>query len=89
MSSTSEIFLLTSFILSKITDIKIPNGHSINTKGLSIYFIDNFYKNNSNQNLIIIDTEGYQKVRTISNEERIKINKLNKIEKEENINNFL
>ncbi len=78
-----------SFILSKITDIKIPNGHSINTKGLSIYFIDNFSKNNSNQNLIIIDTEGYQKVRTISNEERIKINKLNKIEKEEKINNFL
>ena len=31
-----------SFILSKISEIKIPSGHSISTKGLSIFFPDNF-----------------------------------------------
>ena len=36
-----------SFILSKIIEKGIPNGHCINTEGLSIFFVDDFSKINS------------------------------------------
>jgi len=75
-----------SYILSKISDINIPIGHSINTKGLSIAFPDNLTDNkNANKRYIILDTEGSQNAITISDDDRNDIYKLDEEKKIEKI----
>ena len=76
-----------SFILSKISEFKIPSGYHINTHGLSILFPDNLTKD-SNKRFIILDTEGSQNAITINDEKRKEIEELKeneKIEKTEEI----
>ena len=77
-----------SYILSKISDINIPKGHSINTKGLSIAFPDNLTDEkdkDTNKRYIILDTEGSQNAITISDDDRNEIYKLNEEKKIEKI----
>jgi len=74
-----------SFILSRISEMDIPSGHSISTRGLSIVFPDNLKQKGSNQRFIILDTEGSQNAITISDEDRKKIYELNEMEKIEKI----
>ncbi len=74
-----------SFILSKISEIDIPSGYSISTKGLSIFFPDNLAEKGSNKRYIILDTEGYQNAITISDEDRNEIDKLKGIERMDKI----
>ena len=60
-----------SFILSKISDIDLPIGDSIKTKGLSIKFpVLDIYKN---RNIILLDSAG-QETPVLNNEKNI-INK--------------
>ena len=76
-----------SFILSKISEFKIPSGYHINTHGLSILFPDNLTID-SNKRFIILDTEGSQNAITINDEKRKEIEELKeneKIEKTEEI----
>ena len=76
-----------SFILSKISELEIPSGYHVTTRGLSILFPDNLTKN-SNNRYIVLDTEGSQNAITIDNEKREEIEKLKeeqKIEKTEEI----
>ena len=74
-----------SFILSRISEMDIPSGHSISTRGLSIVFPENLKQKGSNQRFIILDTEGSQNAITISDEDRKKIYELNEMEKIEKI----
>ena len=74
-----------SFILSKISDIEIPSGHSISTKGLSIIFPDNLTEKDSNKRFIILDTEGSQNAITIQDKERKEIDKLKEFARIERI----
>ena len=74
-----------SFILSKISEIEIPSGHSISTKGLSIIFPDNLTQKDSNQRFIILDTEGSQNAITIQDKERKEIDKLKEFARIERI----
>ena len=74
-----------SFILSKISDIKIPSGYSISTKGLSIFFPDNLAEKGANRRYIILDTEGSQNAITITEEDRNEIDKLKGIERMDKI----
>ncbi len=74
-----------SFILSKISEIDIPSGYSISTKGLSIFFPDNLAEKGSNKRYIILDTEGSQNAITISDEDRNEIDKLKGIERMDKI----
>ena len=74
-----------SFILSRISELDIPSGHSISTKGLSIIFPENLSKKDSNKRFIILDTEGSQNAIKVEEEERNKIYKLNELEKIEKI----
>ena len=60
-----------SYILSKISDIKIPSGYSISTKGLSIFFPDNLFEEDANKRYIILDTEGSQNAITIADRKEI------------------
>ena len=76
-----------SFILSKISELEIPSGYHVTTRGLSILFPDNLTKD-SNKRFIILDTEGSQNAITIDDEKREEIEKLKeekKIEKTEEI----
>ena len=75
-----------SYILSKISDLNIPSGYSISTKGLSIFFPDNLAEKGANKRYIILDTEGSQNAITIEDkEERIKFDKLKGIERMDTI----
>ena len=75
-----------SFILSKISEIKIPSGYSIITKGLSIFFPDNLAEKGANKRYIILDTEGSQNAITIEDkDERIEFDKLKGIERMDTI----
>ena len=74
-----------SFILSKISEIKIPSGHSISTKGLSIFFPDNLAEKGANKRYIILDTEGSQNAITIKENDRIEFDKLKGIERMDTI----
>ena len=76
-----------SYILSKISEFKIPSGYHVTTHGLSILFPDNLTKE-LNKRFIILDTEGSQNAITIDDEKREEIEKLKeekKIEKTEEI----
>ena len=76
-----------SYILSKISDFKIPIGYHVTTRGLSILFPNNLTKE-SNRRYIILDTEGSQNAITIDEEKRKEIEGLEeneKIEKTEEI----
>ena len=47
-----------SFILSKLTNFKIPSGYSIKTEGLSIKFPD--IKNKNGNGIVLIDSAGFE-----------------------------
>ena len=74
-----------SYILSKISEINIPSGYSISTKGLSIFFPDNLAEKGANKRYIILDTEGSQNAITIKENDRIEFDKLKGIERMDTI----
>jgi len=74
-----------SYILSKISEINIPSGYSISTKGLSIFFPDNLAEKGANRRYIILDTEGSQNAITITEKDRNEIDKLKEIERMDKI----
>lgn len=78
-----------SYILSKISDIELPVGESIKTKGLSIKFPD--LKNFSNRTITLLDSDGQEtpvlnnnKFNFFKNQEIIS-NENNEISKEEKL----
>ena len=74
-----------TYILSKIFETELPFNHS--TKGISIKYVNNTFKKDSNKKYVILDTEGSEKSIKISNEDKNEINKLNKNEKFKKIQN--
>lgn len=62
-----------SYILSKISSINIPDGHSVKTLGLSIVFPEKLQDNDSPQKFVILDTEGSQNAITIGEKKRKEI----------------
>ena len=77
-----------TYILSKIFEIKLPFGYS--TKGISMKYLQkSFKKNDSNQRIVIIDTEGSEKGMIISDKDKNEINKLIGNKKRERIQNFV
>ncbi len=70
-----------SFLLSRISQIDMPSGHSISTKGLSILFPDNLSEKDSNKRFIILDTEGSQNAIKIEEKDRKEMDKLKEMEK--------
>ena len=60
-----------SFILSKISDIELPIGESIKTKGLSIKFPK--LENHINRNITLLDSAG-QETPVLNNEKNINTN---------------
>ena len=60
-----------SFILSKISDIELPVGESIKTKGLSIKFPQ--LENHTNRNITLLDSAG-QETPVLNNNKNVYIN---------------
>ena len=77
-----------SYILSKISDIELPVGESIKTKGLSIKFPE--LKNYSNRTITLLDSAGQETPVLNNNKSKLFINKVdnnenNEISKEEKL----
>ena len=77
-----------TYILSKISEIKLPFGHSISTRGISIKYPESILKQDTNQRYVIVDTEGSDNAITISEEDRQYINQLTRIKKLDKIINY-
>ena len=59
-----------SYILSKISSIDIPDGHSVKTLGLSIVFPEELQDKDSQHKFVILDTEGSQNAITIDEKKK-------------------